>query len=414
MRTGFEEVLVARFRDPTRSVRAELPRSEGGFQPFDGLPGERIIVMPDGIVDENAASRRRIPFDEIEKGLAAYLVGQRDFLIRQYRDGTVQEAVAYVIAERSVPAAVVSRISRVIPDVFEPRLVVATEARWRPVPASAPTWVKDAIARGHADRSQARQILRDGITRASGSCQAVTERFNPENAKGSDIARYLLENIPDDIASCGCNGLDVEALDALLIQMVAVAEVRGWLPLAPMTLGERASTVELAAALERAKPARRRSKLASAAAAPAPVASGPPAAPATGDGQAAAENGTAEPKPPRLRRGASNPQMRLGDIEVTGDRPQHLVRRRIRRQMRHLYQCYTKRLRARRRLSGRVNASFRVTAAGKSKDVTADGMDKKVSRCIVKALRRVSLPAAEGAPDAQVEVWFDFHWHERE
>ena len=240
-------------------ARVEEPLVRDSWRPFDLLQGPVIELRTSGFATPQTPMDQSEPYANIESGLERYLRTEAASYRRMGR-----EVAVYLAADRAVSASLVFRVIDIVPAEFEPRLYVATPTRWYPVAQRTPSWAREHIAtwrKTDADRQHA--TIAKSIQRAIGSCKALRESFDTSDAPTSDLGAHLANRLPDGVRACDCRqGLDVEALTAMVVQTLSTPQATGWLSVERIPLAASATVADLAARLDAQPLARRRSSLA--------------------------------------------------------------------------------------------------------------------------------------------------------
>ncbi len=97
-----------------------------------------------------------------------------------------------------------------------------------------------------------------------------------------------------------------------------------------------------------------------------------------------------------------------GKGTVEGALDNALVRQIMHKRLRAFRYCYERALQKNPDLTGRVDTSFTITAAGRTADVTAVGMHQEVSDCVRRLLLRMRYPKPEAGGTTSVTYPFLF------
>lgn len=107
-------------------------------------------------------------------------------------------------------------------------------------------------------------------------------------------------------------------------------------------------------------------------------------------------------------RSAFAPIVRLGQATVEGDLDKNIVRRYIRRSLTKISYCYEKQLADNAKLAGTVTTKFTITGIGAVHDVTAEGVDPKVSDCVKAVIAAIQFPKPKNEKAVKAMYPFTF------
>lgn len=150
-----------------------------------------------------------------------------------------------LVADARTPVATLRDLAAVVAPATTFALIVNLAGDTIPTPPPIPDAVRDAMVVRADERSQK---LASVIIPAIGTCTPVTEVFDAVASTSADMRGKLLhENLPDAIAKCRCEGLDVETLVAAVWSMSAKTEPAKRQLLLPLTTDRKAGALELPA-----------------------------------------------------------------------------------------------------------------------------------------------------------------------
>lgn len=240
-----------------RAAYLDLPRTSSSSGPI--RRGSKLVLEPDGarlyasrFADSSCTQSKEIA--ELRKERGAYLnkiplpptpntegsngdgPGSRELerarehlrsraKKREGSDAGDPVGFVYLYAPRTLPVSRVSAWLDAFPDDLRYHLVVADQSHPPPPELSAEVpWVGDLFETVDAHRySRGRcEPLRRGIQRVAGDCQKLETWLAGELLETSHL---LDSSVAKLVADCGCDAVDLEALEALLLE--------GETPLAP-------------------------------------------------------------------------------------------------------------------------------------------------------------------------------------
>ncbi len=118
-----------------------------------------------------------------------------------------------VLDERAPVGELVAMLDR-LPEQVHPALVITLPGDRVPPPPPTPDWVRVALAVPADER--AHSVAR-AVEKTLGDCEPVRAVFKAvTDAAADERAGVLIDGMPGAVAACGCQGIDVEALTALL------------------------------------------------------------------------------------------------------------------------------------------------------------------------------------------------------
>jgi hypothetical protein len=180
-------------------------------------------------VDGTGASPGAIPIQiHVEDSLDAARLAK---VVGKARRRAKRGAVFVVEIDGQVPmSAIVAQLEQ-LSALGTVRLVVITQLPPRvPMPTpEAPDWARDVMARVSADGGAT--VLGEAIATTLGGCEPLIATFDPRTfGDGGNRAGQILSRVPGAVEHCACRGIDVDALELLIIVTTMVFEsARGWL-----------------------------------------------------------------------------------------------------------------------------------------------------------------------------------------
>jgi hypothetical protein len=219
MQAAVASTVTHLVHDGSRALAsAEGARTEDQAGPIVVVSAERYRLDArnyDGLDDLGAAVRARID------GLRAA--------------GAEEPTPVYLLAAADVPATrVVEAALALRSDTSALRLAVARDAAPAPeLPDGAPAELRAELARARDAMAPAERALwiANGLERSIGACPAILMRFASTASASASEKAQILARIDEDVRTCRCGGVDVDALELFLSMSLHRPHVFGWLPL---------------------------------------------------------------------------------------------------------------------------------------------------------------------------------------
>ena len=246
--TCAERVAVMQKRLTAASERpGELGVDAGITVPrIDQVAGREVPPAP-----MIAVSAAAVTVDGQEEADIVALLERKRALWKSFNPGVTNKQWDVVFtADAKLPAKRLAEIVNAVGHAgWTPWLMVRVPD-YEHVPRDPPPWVKELITALHTEDwepADKASRLSDAIARAVGTCASVVEVFGHlgKSVDPSDKGKVLAAELPAGVAGCDC-GLDVDALEALIVETLAGSDVRHRaLPL-PTTIADVGSVQDLA------------------------------------------------------------------------------------------------------------------------------------------------------------------------
>ncbi len=95
-------------------------------------------------------------------------------------------------------------------------------------------------------------------------------------------------------------------------------------------------------------------------------------------------------------------------VKLVGDLDKAIIRRYIRRKLGAFTACYEKQLLVDSKISGTVETEFTIDSIGRTRDITATGLDAEVASCVATVIETIRFPASKNGGLTKVHYPFTF------
>jgi hypothetical protein len=212
----------------------ELPPASEDASELDGNSGPVIRLGKDGggaLHDWHGVPLAEFSAREIRgalrRELAKLAADAQQYVDRGYISG---DLVIYVAAHEATPPQRLQRVLEVIPALYHPRQLVERPATGLQLPPRAPSWVREVHAEVVASTDGSGfERLRDALVRAIGTCQPLAEalgRVAESDASGK--SGLLAEAVSVGLLECACTGVEIHAVEALVMMTLWVEPKLAW------------------------------------------------------------------------------------------------------------------------------------------------------------------------------------------
>ena len=206
------EVLALIPRDP-RDASMTVPEGlqlipyTGGNMIGDGVP---LVIHANG----------SFQFGDVEYADFAALKGP---LIDQFANAAVLAknleqpfaATLLLLFDARAPITALPTLTAALPREVSYGLLVTLVDDRVPAPPPTPAWAQAALA--PTDTNERTMSVADAADRAIGGCESVRKVFAAvTDAPADDRTTTLVDRLPAAVHTCGCEGVDVEALTAIV------------------------------------------------------------------------------------------------------------------------------------------------------------------------------------------------------